>query len=576
MKYINSLFAFITAIMLVGFVFFIESKIHASHQKEILKKIEWLKINQKIEISTVNSGKSNQKNTFVIDFIQKDKVYLKENNAKLDSNSKRLVFSNANLQKLYSGNYQLDSIQKSTISFDKFSNKSQALKIDGMPAPQNALLIAQIVRYLLMAFLLFVAYKRKKLALWIFAAMIIGVAVGIDFPTFSLEMERLGVIFLRLIKSLVAPLIFATLVVGIAGHTNMKQLGRIGLKSILYFEIITTMALFVGLLAINVSKAGVGVHVEARAEDKAKSEKILEQTKEGNHRDHIVEIFPENIAKSIFNNEVLQIVVFSVIFAVGLGMVKHEQHKHTMLSFFEGLSEVMFKFTDIVMYIAPLAVFGALASTVAKSGVEILGNLLQLVGTLYVALIIFLTCILLPIALLAKVPVRRFIKAITEPVSLAFATASSEAALPKAMENMEKLGVSKKVVAFVIPTGYSFNLDGTTLYLSLATVFVAQMCGVDMSLGEQIGICLVLMLTSKGVAGVRGASFVILAGAVATIDGVDPQKASVILAVDALMDMARTSVNVIGNCLASVIIAKSEGEFTLSPEVDMHALPKEI
>jgi proton glutamate symport protein len=200
---------------------------------------------------------------------------------------------------------------------------------------------------------------------------------------FSLEMERLGVIFLRLIKSLVAPLIFATLVVGIAGHTNMKQLGRIGLKSILYFEIITTLALFVGLLAINVSKAGVGVHVEARAEDKAKSEKILEQTKEGNHRDHIVEIFPENIAKSIFNNEVLQIVVFSVIFAVGLGMVKHEQHKHTMLSFFEGLSEVMFKFTDIVMYIAPLAVFGALASTVAKSGVEILGNLLQLVGTFY-------------------------------------------------------------------------------------------------------------------------------------------------------------------------------------------------
>jgi len=562
--------------MLVGFVFFIESKIHKSHQEEIAKKIEWLKVNQKIEISTVNAGKSNQKNTFVIDFIQKDKVYLIENTSKVDSNSKRLLLTNGNLQKLYSGNYQLDSIQQATISFDKLSNKFQALKIDGMPAPQNALLIAQIVRYLLMAFLLFVAYKRKKLALWIFAAMIIGVGVGIDFPIFSLEMERLGVIFLRLIKSLVAPLIFATLVVGIAGHTNMKQLGRIGLKSILYFEIITTMALFVGLLAINVSKAGVGVHVEARAEDKAKSEKILEQNKEGNHRDHIVEIFPENIAKSIFNNEVLQIVVFSVIFAVGLGMVKHEQHKHTMLSFFEGLSEVMFKFTDIVMYIAPLAVFGALASTVAKSGVEILGNLLQLVGTLYVALIIFLTCILLPIALIAKVPVRRFIKSITEPVSLAFATASSEAALPKAMENMEKLGVSKKVVAFVIPTGYSFNLDGTTLYLSLATVFVAQMCGVDMSLGEQIGICLVLMLTSKGVAGVRGASFVILAGAVATIDGVDPQKASVILAVDALMDMARTSVNVIGNCLASVIIAKSEGEFTLSPEVDMHKLPTEI
>lgn len=428
-------------------------------------------------------------------------------------------------------------------------------------------------RYALMAFLLVVSFKRKKLSLWIFSAMIIGVETGIDFPAFALEMERLGTIFLRLIKSLVAPLIFATLVVGIAGHTNMKQLGRIGLKSILYFEIVTTLALFVGLLAINISQAGVGVKVEARAEDKAKSETILAQTKEANHRDHIVEIFPENIAKSIANNEVLQIVVFSVIFAVGLGMVKHQQHKNTMLSFFEGLSEVMFKFTDIVMYVAPLAVFGALASTVAKSGVEILQNLLQLVGTLYVALVVFLVGVLLPIAVIAKVPVRRFIKAITEPVSLAFATASSEAALPKAMENMEALGVSKKVVAFVIPTGYSFNLDGTTLYLSLATVFVAQMCGVDMTIGQQIGICLVLMLTSKGVAGVRGASFVILAGAVASIPGVDPQKASVILAVDALMDMARTSVNVVGNCLASVIIARSEGEFHLSPETEEKELP---
>ena len=576
MKSLNSLFAFITAFMLIGCVFFIEGKIHANHQDVIKKKIVRLKVNQKIEVSSTNSGKSSQKNVFVIDFIQKGKVYLKESTKNSDTSSKVLMLSYDNLQKMYAGNYQFDSIQKSVISFVKFGNKNQSFQIEGVEFPSTSLLITKVFRYLLMVFLIFVAYKRKKLALWIFAAMIIGVAVGIDFPMFSLEMERLGVIFLRLIKSLVAPLIFATLVVGIAGHTNMKQLGRIGLKSILYFEIITTMALFVGLLAINVSQAGVGVQVEARAEDQAKSEKILEQTKEGNHRDHIVEIFPENIAKSIFNNEVLQIVVFAVIFAVGLGMVKHEEHKHTMLSFFEGLSEVMFKFTDIVMYIAPLAVFGALASTVAKSGVEILGNLLQLVGTLYVALIIFLTCILLPIALIAKVPVRRFIKAITEPVSLAFATASSEAALPKAMENMEKLGVSKKVVAFVIPTGYSFNLDGTTLYLSLATVFVAQMCGVDMTLGEQIGICLVLMLTSKGVAGVRGASFVILAGAVATIDGVDPQKASVILAVDALMDMARTSVNVIGNCLASVIIAKSEGEFTLSPEVDLHALPREI
>jgi proton glutamate symport protein len=415
----------------------------------------------------------------------------------------------------------------------------------------------RVARYILIAFLFLISFKRKKLSLWIFSSMILGVEVGMDFPAFALEMERLGKIFLRLIKSLVAPLIFATLVIGIAGHSNLKQVGRIGLKSILYFEIVTTVALFIGLLAINVSQAGVGVKVEARSQDKEKSIELLAQKAE--HKDHFVEIFPENFAKSMVENQVLQIVVFSVIFAIGLGMVKNTTHKATMLSFSESLAEVMFKFTDIVMYLAPLAVFGALASTVAKSGVEILFYLMKLVGTLYVALILFVFAVLLPIALMARIPIRKFIQAITEPVTLAFATASSEAALPKALENMEQFGVPKKIVAFVIPTGYSFNLDGTTLYLSLATVFVAQMSGVNLSIGEQISICLVLMLTSKGVAGVRGASFVILASTVASL-GLDPEKASVILAVDALMDMGRTAVNVMGNCLASAVIARSENE----------------
>jgi proton glutamate symport protein len=422
----------------------------------------------------------------------------------------------------------------------------------------------RLVRYGLMTFLCLISFKRKKLSLWIFSSMIIGVEVGMDFPAFALEMERFGKIFLRLIKTLVAPLIFGTLVVGIAGHSNLKQVGRIGLKSILYFEIVTTIALFIGLLAINVSQAGVGVKVEARAQDKEKSIELLAQKAE--HKDHFVEIFPENIAKSIAENQVLQVVIFSVIFAIGLGMVKNEKHKTTMLNFSESLSEVMFKFTDIIMYVAPLAVFGALASTVAKSGVDILFNLMKLVGTLYVALIVFVLFVLVPIALFARIPLLKFMKAVTEPVTLAFATASSEAALPKAMENMEEFGVPKKIVAFVLPTGYSFNLDGTTLYLSLATVFVAQMSGVNLSIGEQISICLVLMLTSKGVAGVRGASFVILAGTVAAM-GLDPEKASVILAVDALMDMGRTSINVLGNCLASAVIARSEGELNVKKAV---------
>ena len=419
----------------------------------------------------------------------------------------------------------------------------------------------KLVRYTLMAFLCLISFKRRKLSLWIFSAMIIGVEVGMDFPAFALEMERFGKIFLRLIKSLVAPLIFGTLVVGIAGHSNLKQVGRIGLKSILYFEIVTTIALFIGLLAINVSQAGVGVKVEARAQDKEKSIELLAQKAE--HKDHFVEIFPENIAKSIAENQVLQVVIFSVIFAIGLGMVKNEKHKATMLNFSESLSEVMFKFTDIIMYVAPLAVFGALASTVAKSGVDILFNLMKLVGTLYVALIVFVLVVLVPIALIARVPLLKFLKAVTEPVTLAFATASSEAALPKAMENMETFGVPKKIVGFVLPTGYSFNLDGTTLYLSMATVFVAQMAGIHLTIGEQIGICFTLMLTSKGVAGVRGASFVILAGTVGDIEGLNPESASVILAVDALMDMGRTSINVLGNCLASAVIARSEGELNV-------------
>lgn len=413
------------------------------------------------------------------------------------------------------------------------------------------------LRFVLITLLFLISFVRKKMSLWIFSAMVLGIEVGMDFPAFALEMERLAKIFLRLIKTLVAPLIFATLVVGIAGHSNLKQVGRMGLKSIIYFEIVTTLALFIGLMAINITQAGKGVQVEVNEKVKEKSTELLGQRSE--HKDHIVEIFPENIAKSIAENSVLQIVVFSVIFAIGLGMVKNEQHKLTMLRMNESLAEVMFKFTDIVMYLAPLAVFGALASTVAKSGVDVLMSLMKLVGTLYVSLVVFVLLVLLPIALLAKIPIRKFLNAVSEPVSLAFATASSEAALPKAMENLEQFGIPKHIVGFVIPTGYSFNLDGTTLYLSLASVFIAQMSGINLSIGEQISICLVLMLTSKGVAGVRGASFVILAGTVASM-GLDPEKASVILGIDAVMDMARTSVNVLGNCLATAVIARSEGE----------------
>lgn len=425
--------------------------------------------------------------------------------------------------------------------------------------------VGHIIKFLLIGMLIAYAMHSKKLSLWIFSSMIIGVEFGLDFPEFSLELKRFGDIFLRLIKTLVAPLLFSTLVVGIAGHGSLKQVGRIGLKSIIYFEVVTTFALFLGLAAINISQAGKGVQqVEVTEKMKEKSADLLAQLEKP--KDHLVDIFPENFAKSIVENQVLQIVVFSLIFAIALSLVQNLKHKETMLNWMESLSEVMFKFTDLVMYVAPLAVFGSIAYTVANSGTEVLGNLMKLVATLYVTLIIFVLVVLLPIALLSRVPIRSFLKAITEPISIAFATASSEAALPKALENMEQFGVPKKIVGFVIPTGYSFNLDGTTLYLSMATVFVAQMSGVDLTIGQQIAICLTLMLTSKGVAGVRGASFVILTTTLMDYKhlGISVEKAGIILGIDALMDMARTSVNVLGNCLASAVIAKSEGELVLT------------
>jgi proton glutamate symport protein len=399
------------------------------------------------------------------------------------------------------------------------------------------------------------ALSRSSLTVWIVVFMGLGIQVGYDFPEVAEPLKVFSDIFLRLIKTIIAPLLFATLVVGIAGHSSLKQVGRMGLKAIIYFEVVTTIALFIGLAAINLSEAGVGSSLSAGANEVSKAEKLLEQKET---HDVILDIFPENIAKSVATNQVLQIVVFSILFGIGLAMVKDEKKK-PMLEFAESLSEVMFKFTHIVMYFAPLAVGGALAYSVATMGLGVLKDLLMLVFTLYAALIAFVLLVLVPIGLLVKLPFRRFMQAISEPLSIAFATASSEAALPKAMENLEAMGIPRKVVAFVLPTGYSFNLDGTTLYLSLASVFVAQACGVDLTLSEQIQMCLILMLTSKGVAGIRGASFLILVSTVASL-GLDPQKAFAILAIDAVMDMGRTTVNVLGNCLATYVVARWEKE----------------
>ncbi len=396
------------------------------------------------------------------------------------------------------------------------------------------------------------AWFKKSLTAWIMVSMVMGVLIGYEFPAFSQNLKFLRQIFLNSVKAIVAPLLFSTLVVGIAGHSNLKQVGRLGWKSLLYFEIVTTVALVIGLIAINISQAGVGI-IQPEILEK------LPETKALTWDEHIVDIFPSNFIKAIYDGKVLQIVVFSVLFAIGLAMLKEEK-KRPMLRACESLSEAMFKFTNIIMYFAPIGIGAAMAVTVGHLGIGVLENLLKLVLTLYAALIVFLFAVLLPVAMFIKLPIKKFIQAIREPVSIAFATTSSDSALPKAMENMEKFGVPRRIVSFVIPTGYTFNLDGTTLYLSLASVFVAQAANMHMSIGTQITMCLVLMLTSKGVAAVPRASLVIL---IATADQfhLPLWPIAAIFGIDELMDMARTSVNVIGNTLASCVIARWEGEF---------------
>jgi proton glutamate symport protein len=413
-------------------------------------------------------------------------------------------------------------------------------------------------RWILLTGLVLYAVRRRSLTAWILVAMALGTAIGYDWPAVAPAARVLSQIFLRLIKTIVAPLLFATLVVGIAGHANLRQVGRMGVKALLYFEIITTIALFLGIAAINISKAGVGVTAPPTLEQAP----VTGQKQTAAQA--ILSAFPENVAKAVAEGHVLQIVVFSILFGIALALVPAVK-RQPVLAFTEGLAETMFKFTKLVMYFAPIGVGAAIAYTVSHMGLGILVNLFKLLATLYIALIVFLLFVLLPVALMARVPLRRFIKAITEPVSIAFATTSSEAALPLAMERMEQFGVPRKIVAFVMPTGYSFNLDGSTLYLALAAIFVAQAAGIHLSLGQQLAIVFTLMLTSKGIAGVPRATLVILLGTAASFN-LPEWPILVLLGIDELMDMARTSVNVIGNCLATVVIARWEGEFNPPPE----------
>ncbi len=426
--------------------------------------------------------------------------------------------------------------------------------------------------------------QKKNLTTWILVSMVIGVEIGIDFPDFAKNLQFLSTIFLRMVKTIVAPLLFATLVVGIAAHSNLKQVGRMGWKSLLYFEIVTTVALVIGLVAINLTGAGKGITIPKeilkelpKSPEKQLQTKVisiidsagvnvpqnliskLPDTPMKTWQEHIIDIFPENIIKSIYEGNVLPIVIFSILFGISAAMLP-DKKKKPMVDFAESLAEVMFKLTGLIMYFAPFGVGAAIAVTIANLGVGILTNLLYLLATLYLALFVFILGVLLPIALYIKIPIKKFVEAVSEPASIAFATTSSDSALPKALSNMERFGVPRHIVSFVIPTGYTFNLDGTTLYLSLASIFVMQAAGMDLSWGTQLMIGISLMLTSKGVAAVPRASLVILIATAATFK-LPMWPIMAIYGIDALMDMARTSVNVIGNTLASCVVARWEGEF---------------
>jgi proton glutamate symport protein len=407
--------------------------------------------------------------------------------------------------------------------------------------------------------------KRRGLTLTqqIFIGLVLGVIAGALVsrynPAAAQYFNPFSQLFLRLIKMVIAPLLFATLVAGVAGAGHLKAVGRMGLRAIIYFEVVTTLALVIGLATVNIIKPGVGMTLPAAAApDLAANAQTWDQL--------LLHLVPTSIFDAMARGDVLQIVVWSLIFAIALGMIGEKGRP--VIQFCESLAETMFKFTNIVMKYAPIGVAAAMAYTVGNGGLKVLFGLAWLIGSLYIALTAFVVLVLVPVILFFRIPLRKFLTAVKEPAVIAFSTTSSEAALPRAMENMERLGVPRRIVSFVVPLGYTFNLDGTTIYLSLAAIFIAQAGGVPLTVADQVKLMLTLMLTSKGVAGVPRAALVILAATVASF-GLPLEGVALILGVDTLMDMGRTMMNVVGNCLASVVVAKWEGEFVEATEGEL-------
>ncbi len=395
--------------------------------------------------------------------------------------------------------------------------------------------------------------RLPSLTAQIFIGLLLGIAVGYLWPRVGVAVKPLADIFLRMIKMIIAPLLFSTLVVGIAGTGDLKTMGRIGLKALVYFEVATTIALFLGLALVNIVKPGAGLAMPIGADTTAAAAMVQNQQ---HAWDIVLHMFPTSVVDAMARGDILQVVVFSLFFGIAIAAIG--VRGQPVLDVLESTAQAMFKFTAYVMAFAPIGVFAAIAATIGSKGVAILFTLGKLVALMYLGLAIFALIVLGTVSYLIRVPFLTFVKAIREPFLIAFTTASSEAALPKALEIMERFGVPKNIVGFVLPTGYSFNLDGSTLYLSLSSVFVAQLAGVEMTIGQQLMMMLTLMLTSKGVAGIPRAALVVLAATVAQF-GLPLEGVAILLGIDQIMDMGRTAVNVMGNCIATAVVARWEG-----------------
>ena len=406
-----------------------------------------------------------------------------------------------------------------------------------------------------------ISLKHSKLTALIFIALILGVFVGYFAPDFAVKMRPFAVIFLRMVKMIIAPLLFATLVTGISGHGDIKSLGKIGIKTIIYFEVVTTLALIIGLTMSNIFRPGMGFVSETIIKNPALLKEAGLMAATNAHTsisEMVMNIFPTSIVEAMAEGNLLQIVVFSIFFAVAICSVGKVAEPVTKL--LNSVSQIMFKFTEYVMYFAPLGIFGAIASTVGANGLSILKNYAKVIFSLYTALAVFVLVVLFIACKYARISFRNLIKAIQEPAVLAFTTASSEAAFPKAIEIMEKFGVPKNIVGFVMPTGYTFNLDGSTLYLAMAVLFSSQIVGINLDLNQQIIMMIALMLTSKGIAGVPRVSLIVLAGTLASFN-IPILGVAILLGIDQILDMGRTTVNLIGNCVATVVIARWENAF---------------